>query len=254
MDRVIDVESVERATLAAVPPQAQEELPGWLLGLDRGTVGRAHSAVPLRHVAPDAGVLPAIEARYQAHGLAPVLRLPRLASFEALQTTLAARGYAPGKPVLVQVGTVQAMCAVSAGTGVDLTSTPGEGWAAVLLGEGFDPVDGASRLGILRRAKQSVFASVRVQGQVVAVGSACFSHGWCGIHGMRTAPAYRGRGLASRILAVLAAEARSRDIERAFLQVEEANPAQALYRRAGFASAWVYEYWQQQAPTALSSG
>lgn len=244
---VIDVESVERATLAAVPPQAQEELPGWLLGLDRGTVGRAHSAVPLQHVAPQADVLATIEARYAAHGLAPVLRLPRLACFDAMRTVSDARGYASAKPVLVQVGTVRAMAAIGAGAGIALAPTPDEGWAAVLLGEGFDPVDGASRLAILRRAIQSVFAGVQVQGQVVAVGSACFSHGWCGIHGMRTAPAFRGRGLASRILAALAAEAQRRGIERAFLQVEEGNPAQALYRRAGFATAWVYEYWQRRA-------
>lgn len=242
---MIDVESVERATLAAVPPQAHEELPGWLLGLDRGTVGRAHSAVPLRHVEPEADVLASIEARYGAHGLAPVLRLPRLACFDAMHAALDARGYAPAKPVLVQVGPVQAMGAIGDGAGIALEPTPDEGWAAVLLGEGFDPVDGASRLAILRRASESVFATVRVEGRVAAVGSACFSHGWCGIHGMRTAPAFRGRGLASRILAALAAEAHRRGIARAFLQVEERNPAQALYARAGFATAWVYAYWQR---------
>lgn len=239
-----DVESLERATLAAVPPQAQEELPGWLLGLDRGTVGRAHSAVPLRHEAPEAGVLAAIETRYRAHGLAPVLRLPRLGCFEAMCSALDAQGYAPAQPVVVKTGTVRAMGAIGEGAGIALRSEPDDGWAEVLLGEGFDPVDGASRLAILRRASGSVFASVRVQGRVAAVGSACFSQGWCGVHAMRTAPAFRGQGLASRILAALAAEARRRGIERAFLQVEQGNPARALYRRAGLATAWVYEYWR----------
>jgi ribosomal protein S18 acetylase RimI-like enzyme len=148
---------------------------------------------------------------------------------------------------------VRAMAAIGDGAGIDLAPWPDEGWAAVLLGEGFDPVDGASRLAILRRASESVFASVRVQGRVAAVGSACFSHGWCGIHGMRTAPAYRGRGLASSILAALAAEAQRRGIARAFLQVEEGNPAQALYARAGFATAWVYAYWQRHASAAPPS-
>lgn len=44
-----EVVHIERATLAAVSPQTVEELPGWLLPLDTGTVGRAISAVPLSH-------------------------------------------------------------------------------------------------------------------------------------------------------------------------------------------------------------
>jgi hypothetical protein len=39
-----DVEAIERATVAAVSPEAVEELDGWLLAFDTGTVGRAKSA------------------------------------------------------------------------------------------------------------------------------------------------------------------------------------------------------------------
>src|SRR5688572_17123458 len=56
-----DVESIERATLAAMPPSASEEHEGWLLAFDPGTVGRAHSAVPLRHEAPEIQRVAAIE-------------------------------------------------------------------------------------------------------------------------------------------------------------------------------------------------
>ena len=42
-----DIESIERATLAAVAPERVEALPGWLLPMDHGTVGRAHAAVAL---------------------------------------------------------------------------------------------------------------------------------------------------------------------------------------------------------------
>ncbi|RYZ01264.1 MAG: GNAT family N-acetyltransferase, partial [Comamonadaceae bacterium] len=66
------IESIERATVAAVPPDTLAELPGWLLPLDGGTVGRAHSAVPLSHATPDLALLLQIEARYEAEGLSPV--------------------------------------------------------------------------------------------------------------------------------------------------------------------------------------
>jgi N-acetylglutamate synthase len=124
-----------------------------------------------------------------------------------------------------------------------LTTGPWGAPTALFLGDGFDPVDGASRLAILRRAQDARFASVVVGGQVAAVGFGCFSHGWVGVHGMRTAPAFRGRGLAAQILSALGREAMERGLERTLLQVEERNAAaQALYRRAGFQPAWVYEY------------
>ena len=241
----IDIEAIERATWAALPPAAVAELPGWLLGLDHGTVGRAHSAVPLAHAAPDLAMVDTVEQRYAAYGLRAVWRIPALLAFEALRSELAQRSYRATQPTCVQVGTASGMAALSDGAGVALASAPSKAWAAVFLGEGFDPVDGAHRVRLLGAAQQSMYASVEVGGQTVAVGTASFSHGWASVHGMRTAQAHRGRGLASAVLGALAREAQSRGIDRVFLQVEAANDkAQALYRRAGFATAWVYEYWR----------
>ena len=239
-----DVECIERATLAAVPPDACEELPGWLLALDRGTVGRAHSAVPLTHDAPDLAVLERIEAVYAAHGLRAVLRLPCVPAFDALRVRLAAGGAQVSKPTLVQVGSSRAMAAMGDDHGVVLSDVADEAWASVFLGEGFDPVDGASRVRLLSRSRSAAYASVRRDGRTVAVGAACFSHGWVSVHGMRTLPAFRGMGAASSILAAVGHAALARGIERAFLQVEAVNQtAQSLYRRAGFQTAWAYEYW-----------
>jgi ribosomal protein S18 acetylase RimI-like enzyme len=63
---------------------------------------------------------------------------------------------------------------------------------------------------------------------------------------MRTAQHCRGRGLAARVLATLADAALSRNLNRMVLQVETGNePALALYRRAGFSTAWTYSYWKK---------
>jgi ribosomal protein S18 acetylase RimI-like enzyme len=124
--------------------------------------------------------------------------------------------------------------------------TPDTAWVALFLGEGFDPVDGASRVARLRRARGSLFASVCEAEKTVAAGAAAFSHGWFSVHGMRTAPAWRGRGLAARVLSGLARAATTRGFMQCFLQVEAGNPvALALYRRAGFETAWCYEYWRR---------
>ncbi|MEO7642896.1 MAG: GNAT family N-acetyltransferase [Ramlibacter sp.] len=239
-----DIAAIERSTLAGVQPQALEELQSWLLALDDGTVGRAHSAVPLSHTAPAAGLLPAIVERYAAHGLSPVLRVPRKPAYDAFRALLAGAGFHASKPTLAQLGTVAAMAQVARPDGVTLADAPDAHWAAVFMGEGFDPADGESRMAILRRSPCNVFASAWLDGRVAAVGSASFAHGWVGVHGMRTAPAQRGRGLAGRILAALAEEAQRRGFGSAVLQVEEPNTgARSLYRRAGFSTAWAYEYW-----------
>src|SRR5690606_37867384 len=96
------IESIERATLAAVPAEVLETLPGWLLPMDSGTVGRAHSAVPLSHAQPDLQLIETIEARYAAHGLEPVFRLPaQQPSFADFGDALRERGYTPTQATLV---------------------------------------------------------------------------------------------------------------------------------------------------------
>jgi len=241
-----DVEGIERATLAAVSPQAVEELDGWLLAFDSGTVNRAKSAAPLQHAAGDPTVIGRIEARYQARGLPSLFRLADAACFDDLRQELTRRGYRSERSTLVQIATVQAMRDVSAQPPAEVASAPNPAWAALFLGDGPAPVDGANRVAALSRSPGSLYASVCEDGHTVAAGAAAFSHGWASVHGMRTAPAWRGRGMAGRILAALADAAIARGLARCFLQVEaDNNAAQALYRRAGFDTAWCYEYWRR---------
>jgi hypothetical protein len=105
----------------------------------------------------------------------------------------------------VQVGSAQRMRQVAAPDAAlaDIDSAPDDAWAALFLGEGFDPVDGAHRVRTLSRAKGTLYASVREGGRTVAAGAIAFSHGWASVHGMRTDQAQRGRGLAGRVLAVV---------------------------------------------------
>jgi N-acetylglutamate synthase len=243
------VEHIEYATIAAVSPQQVHALPGWLLPMDDGTVGRAKSAVPLSHHASnaDAGQVPIIEQQYLQHGLQACFRLPNVPSFDAMRQTLLGKGYRAEQPTLVQLGTAATMRQVTQHSPAQVDDAPDAYWEAVFLGEGFDPVDGASRVKTLAKAPGSVFASVRPAdaGHALAAGAGAFSHGWGSVHGMRTAAAHRGQGLAGRVLAGLAIAAQQRGFDKIFLQVEQANTsAQALYRRAGFTTAWAYVYWR----------
>lgn len=240
-----DVEAIERATLETVVPDRLESLPGWLLPVFDGTVGRARCAVPLRHSPPDLALIDTIEGHYRSLGFAPAFRLPDLSAFEVFQARLLTRGYARQQPTLTQCGRVQDVLAACAGPAGELAAEPDDGWMAMFLGPGLDPVDGASRSRALGRSSLTRFASVRDgQGATLACGAAGFGQGWLGVHGMRTAASHRGQGLAGRVLCTMAQEAARRGIQRVFLQVDAHNaPALALYRRLGFQTAWPYAYW-----------
>ncbi|ROZ78891.1 GNAT family N-acetyltransferase [Ramlibacter sp. WS9] len=242
-----DIEDIERATVVAVSPQAQEEIAGWLLPFDTGAVWRAKSAVPLSHGEPQPGMIDVIESRYAARGMPAVLRLPDIAAFASFRAALTERGYAPAKPTHVQAAMAPDVRAVSAAPLAQTAPSPDEAWASVFVGEGFDPVEGASRVATLSRAPGALFASIREGEATVAAGMAGFSHGWASVHGMRTAQHCRGRGLAARVLATLADAALARGLDRMVLQVEVGNAtALALYQRAGFSTAWSYSYWKKR--------
>lgn len=239
-----DIEAIERATLAAVAPTQLASLPGWLLPMDHGTVGRAHAAVPLVHEPTQIAPWHQVAACYRAEGHRPVFRLPESVAFASQRAELAAAGWLRVQPTLVQVAPLAGLLAADT-QGCALDERPDAAWMAMFLGEGLDPVDGASRAAALARAQDSRYASLRAAGETRACGMACFAGGWLSVHGMRTAAAHRGRGLATRVLAAMATEARRRGIERVFLQVDGANtPALSLYRRLGFAEAWTYAYWR----------
>lgn len=241
-----DIATLERATLDAVAPPSTQEMNGWLLPFDNSTISRAKSAVPLRHSSIDTALLPTIEAAYTARGLKAAFRVADVPGLSDVQAELARLGYHAQQPSLVQVGTVRQMRQACPGEPASLSPTPTPSWAAVYLAEGFDPVDGAHRIQALSRNPHLVFASVEEAGQALAAGTAAFSQGWASIHGMRTVPHSRGRGLAGRVLAALADAATARALERVFLQVEEGNTAAlALYGRVGFTTAWRYHYWRR---------
>jgi len=240
-----DIASIERATLDAVCPAEIHEIPGWLLPYDQLPIGRAQSAVPLAHAPLSVPALREIEAHYQQRNRPTVFRLPEGLITTNIRDALHAMGYFPHHGVLVQTAELADLLRMAPADAATLSAMPSSPWASVYTADGFDPVDGANRVQLLSRSRHGVYAHASEGGEALAAGTGSISHGWLSVHGMRTVPSARGRGLASRILAGLAAHAAAQGVHRVFLQVEDDNPvAQGLYRKAGFTTAWRYHYWR----------
>jgi RimJ/RimL family protein N-acetyltransferase len=245
----LDIEAIERATVAAVAPDRCDEWSGWLLPMDAGTVGRAHSAVPLSHAldsAPDETVQYIVQ-QYKRYGQAPVFRLPDMAT--GLHGALQKLGFKQHQRTWVQVANLTEMARLDQFDGspwqVAVNRQPDAHWQSVFLGPGFDPVDAAARVRNLSRASNSLYLQVTHKGQALACGAASISHGWLGVHGMRTAVGHRRQGLAAAILREMASQAQALGLHRVFLQVDASNTtALDLYQRIGFRPAWRYAYWK----------
>lgn len=239
------IQRLERATLDAVAPAQVHTLGDWLLPSDPSTIGRATSAVHLHHDALDASAVAGIIQHYQALGLPPKFRIADVPALGDVQATLRAQGLNPTQPTLVQIAQLTDVLRLSALQHVQVQPSPSESWGRVYTAAGFDPVDGAFRRAALSRSPFVVYAHVHQNGEPLAAGTASLSQGWASIHGMRTVPSARGKGLASAILVALARHAQAQGMTDVFLQVEEDNhTAQSLYRRAGFTTAWRYHYWR----------
>jgi N-acetylglutamate synthase len=242
----IDVETIERATVDGVVPASVEELPGWLLPFDPGTVGRARSAVPLHHLWHEPNVIPEIIARYEARQLRAQFRLPDTSSVARLHVSLGQRDFEPTRSSYVQVIEASALAQNASGHEVEAADKASADWKAAFCAVSFGAKDQAARADALARSPNTLYLSVRDHDKTVAVGAVTFARGLGCVHGMRTLPEHRGRRHAQRVLDACARAALSRQIDQLFLQVETENEAaRAAYKRAGFTTLWRYSYWQR---------
>nr|WP_238355466.1 GNAT family N-acetyltransferase [Kribbella sandramycini] len=96
---------------------------------------------------------------------------------------------------------------------------------------------------VLESAPKAVFASITVDGQLVAVGRGAMTGHWLGVDAVRVLPAYRGRRLAAAVVQGLARWAGTQGGRRTYLEVLESNEAAVTaYRRLGYAEAYRYRY------------
>jgi ribosomal protein S18 acetylase RimI-like enzyme len=220
------------------------QIGGWRLYASAGYSGRINACWPL--AAPDRPLGQAIadtEAWYAARRLSPIFKI--VDGAEDLTDRLAERGYRPRTETLMMTGPLNPRPPLD---GVLIAEAADAAFEAVFAAAGSgDPGDACERLEALARiVPPRAFARIDVDDRPAAIGACAVEAPWAGVFAMRTDPDFRRRGLARRILAALLAFAAEGGAARGYLQVEADNvPAIALYRAAGFETAYRYRYWQK---------
>lgn len=230
---------VEDACRNAAPSPREVHWQGWLFRFGGGRMRRTNSVNALCGSRGDAEqMIPAAERVYRANGRIPMLRVIGLA--DGHDALLEARGYQRVGHTTTLLATRGAPLA----TGALLTRGPGEDWIAAR--SRMDDCTG-SDLDAYRTMLQAImlpaaFASIAIDGTVVAIAYAVISDGLTVIEAVMTDPAFRRRGLGRRVVGSLVDWGWQSGAEAAALQVVADNlPARGLYAGLGF-TRHLYDY------------
>ncbi|GAB3622157.1 GNAT family N-acetyltransferase [Mariniluteicoccus endophyticus] len=227
------------------PATDVRDIDGWLVRRTRGATRRANSVLPHGEPADLAMAIRLVEQLYRQRGLVPTFLITPAALPTTLDDELAERGYVADGACDVMVAQTEDVVRLAGERtrGVHVSGALDDAhlalWAAhggrtddALLGEMVEVATGTP----------AVFASMRRDGRVWAVGRGTLREGWCGLDGFVTDPAARGRGLATDLIAEIARRALAAGARGMWLQVADGNPARGLYERLSFTEQYRYHY------------
>jgi len=242
----VDPARVEEAGLNALQTQRQLFFDGWLVRLSPGKAKRGRSVNPhFGSSLPLDAKIDRCERLYAANRLPVLFRITPFARPPELDAVLARRGYVVFDPTLVQVAATAARRRAPCIREVELVAVSTAAFVDAVAALRGSPVE--QRDAHLERLAQSPLVAhaivARADGRTLACGQVAFDDDLAAIYDMVTAPAQRGRGVATAILDALLAHANERSVAHAFLQVNDDNEAAlAVYRKFGFATAYTYHY------------
>lgn len=215
---------------------------GWVLRAAGGFTGRANSVLPLR--APQRPLNEALaEARawYADHGLPLRIQVP-IDARRLLDAELADRGWPADRDTHVLAARLDALPAAPIGgePAVAIADVPAEAWYTRYR-DGAGAAETARAL--LTRHDNAGFASITLDGRVVAIGRGAIDDGWLGVTAVEVVPELRRQGLASAVMRALWRWGAAAGAERSYLQVSTDNAAAvAMYERLGYWPHHDYRY------------
>ncbi|WP_407560949.1 GNAT family N-acetyltransferase [Streptomyces sp. 184] len=226
------------------PPVVSEQLGDWTLRASDGFTGRANSVLPLGGPGlPLDAALARVTRWYGERGLPAMVQVATGAAGtqESLAAELDARGWSVRRAALMQVGELAPVADRGAAQRVELSRTASAEWFTLYNRAG-EPTPAART--VLEGGPSVWFATVPgADGVPAAIGRCVVDGRWAGFAAVEVSPEHRRRGLATTVMAALAARALQEGASAAYLQVEPDNePALALYEGLRFTTHHAYHY------------
>ena len=236
---------IEDAALAVAQPRQQSFYDGWLLRYSPGKAKRARSVNAI-----GAGVLPLAEKFahcvdfYAQERLPCLFRITPFSQPASLDRELSVAGFGAYQDTRVM------KLALSEVSTVARTQSAAQIVDVEQFTAAFGTLHGlnAAKMEAEReRYARSTFNGAYVaqfdRDTPIACGSVAIDGTLAGIFGMVTAESYRGRGIATALVARLLNHARTAGAQTAYLQVEVENtPARCTYSKFGFEDCYAYWY------------
>jgi GNAT superfamily N-acetyltransferase len=225
---------------------------GWVLRFAGGYTRRANSIHPI-YPSVQTGSdeddqnlnarIQVCEQFYRSQGLKTIFKLAEECFPTGLDECLAGRGYQMDADTSVQTRSLVGWQALSAAE-VELSTDCTEVWQAAFCRMGAvaphnQPISSRILEAILPTRR---FASVRVDGEIIACGLGVMQAGFLGLFDIVTDPAHRRKGYGRKVVAGLMTWAAGQGAHTAYLQVMLSNQA-ALPLYAGLGFQEKYRYW-----------
>jgi N-acetylglutamate synthase len=239
---------IDELAANAWPAQVQQAFGGWRLRATNGLTRRANSVLTNAPAPSYPDWLSVVEDFYERRSLVPRFQISD-GSPHDLDPFLEVHGYHAEAYTMVQTAQAQQLIE-RAGDLQPIRVIAAESLSDEWL-DAFLRVEGVSES--KKATYRSIYSAIGPRacylracahdGPTIGVGMAVAERGWTGLFSIATLPAYRGRGIATQILSLLARWSLSNNAPNLYLQVMESNEsAIRLYENLGFARLYGYHF------------